>query len=130
MATTHGLDGKLYIGSNPVGEVTGFSIDESAATADDSAMNDTDATHLVGLKSWQGSRDFWFDPADTTGQGAMTIGASVVVHFYPEGNATGDQDWTGTATVTALNTTVSRDGTESGKVSLLGNGALTKGTVS
>lgn len=129
MATHIGNEGKVKIGSNVVAEVRSFQITESVAIADDSAIGDDWGTHLVGGKSWRGSLECRWDETDTTGQGALTIGASVTLNLYPEGDGSGDTYFSGTATVTQITRQSSRDNVITAAFEFQGNGALSSSTV-
>lgn len=129
MAVHHGKLGKVKIGTtNTVAEVTKFSISESVSTADATSMGDTAETHTVGIPSWSGKIEANYDPADTNGQVALTIGASLTLGLYTEGDGTGKKYLSGTATVTGL--TIDASFTDNVKFSadIKGNGALTRAT--
>ena len=70
-----------------------------------------------------------WDETDTTGQGALTIGAEVTLNLYPEGDASGDVYYTGSAIVTGRTINSSYDGLVEMSISVQGNGALTQTTV-
>lgn len=129
MATFTGSAGVILVGSNQVAEVRNYSIEESADTIEDSAMGDTSRTFKVGLKSFSGSADVFFDDTDSTGQGALTVGSSVTISFQMEGNTTGDHKLSGTALVTSRSISASFDGMVEASISFTGTGALTEGTV-
>ena len=128
MATFLGNDGVVKIGANTVAEVTAFDVSQSANTADDTVLGDTWQSHLVGTTSWSGSISCYWDDTDATGQGAMTVGASVSLELYPEGTTVGDYKLSGTATITEISTSNSLDSTVTASFSFTGNGALTIGT--
>lgn len=129
MATHLGIEGQVKIGANTVAEVVNFSVESTANTADDSAIGDAWATHLVGMKSWSGSITCHWDETDTNGQEAMTVGASVTLNLYPEGSTTGDKYMTGTATITSVGVNVSgNDAVIQRTFGFTGNGALTIST--
>lgn len=130
MATFTGSSGVILVGSDQVAEVRNYSIEESADTIEDSAMGDTSRTFKVGLKSFTGSADVFFDDTDTAGQGALTVGSSVTISFQMEGNTTGDHKLTGTALVTSRSISASFDGMVEASISFTGTGALTETTVS
>jgi len=122
--------GIVTIGGNTVAEVSGgYTIDESLATVDDSEMTDSAETHKPDITSWSASIECFWDEADTTGQGAMTIGASVSVVFLPEGNTTGDVSRSGTATIESKSMALSKGSMITQSFTLKGNGALTDSTV-
>ena len=130
MATHHGNDGRIKVGANTIAEITNWQVTQTIATADDSAAGDTWTTHNTGKRSWSGSCTAWFDDTDTNGQAALTIGASVTLNFYPEGDTTGDPEWSGTATVTSRGANAPHNGNVPININFLGDGALTEGTVS
>ena len=70
-----------------------------------------------------------WDETDTNGQEALSIGASVTLGLYPEGDASGAQYFSGTATVTEIGRPVTQDEITNVTFSFLGNGALAKDTV-
>jgi len=129
MATFIGNDGIVKVGANAVAEVTSFSVTQSSDTADDTVMGDSWRTHKQGLKSWSGSLECRWDDTDSTGQEALTVGASVSLTLLPEGDTTGDYELSGTATVTEVTQTQNfENNIVSRNFSFLGNGALVVGT--
>lgn len=129
MATHIGRDGKIKVGSNAVAEVRSFSIEETGDTVEDTVMTDTARTYLATLTSFTGSADVFWDETDTNGQGALTVGSSVTINFYPEGDDTGDTYYSGSAIVTGVSRSSSFDGMVEASISLQGSGALTASTV-
>ena len=129
MATHAGKEGTVKIGSNTVAEIRSWSIEEQAAVANDTALGDEWETHLATTKSWSGQLECWWDETDTTGQGALTAGASVVLNVYPEGAVTADTYYTGTATVTGISRQANNEGLVEAAFSFTGSGALTQSTV-
>ncbi len=123
-----GNNGEVKIGTNLVAEIVGFDLNESASTSDSSQLGDAADTHLVGSTSWSGTINCWYDDTDTNGQGALTIGASVEVHLLPRGVGSGLPDLSGTATITSIDSSNSRNSTITANFSFTGNGALTHGT--
>jgi len=129
MANHTSSSGIVTIGGNTVAEVSSYTIDESVATIDDTEMTDSAETHKPDITSWSGSIECFWDDADTTGQGAMTIGASVSVVFLPEGNASGNVSRSGTATIESKSMALSKGSMITQSFTLKGNGALTDSTV-
>jgi len=129
MATHKGSEGVVKVGANTVAEVRTWTIAESADTLEDTSMGDTARTYKSSLTTFTGSLDVFWDETDTTGQGALTIGAEVTFAVYPEGDASTDTYYTGTAIVTEVSRTASFDGLVEASVSLQGTGALTETTV-
>lgn len=129
MATHHGKDGVVKVGSNAVAEVKEFSVESGVEVADDTVMGDAWKTHLTGQKQWSGSLTCNWDETDTTGQEALTEGASVTLNLHPEGADTGDKYLTGTATITSITLSASLDGVVTRAFQFQGNGALAWATV-
>ncbi len=73
--------------------------------------------------------DVYWDETDTSGQGALSIGAEVTLNFYPEGDTSGDTYYTGTAIVTGITRSASFDGNIDASISVQGDGALSETTV-
>lgn len=129
MANHTGIDGTVKIGANAVAEVRNFSINTSAETIDDTTITDTAKTFVAGQTSWTADVSCFWDDTDTTGQGAMTAGASVTLNLYPEGAITGDTYWTGSAIITSMNVSTPTNGMIEASFNAQGSGALTKATV-
>lgn len=132
MATFSGNGGVVKIGSNTVAEVTDFTVEESVTPYEDTAMGDTWRSHIAasGFKEWTAKVTCWWDDTDTNGQEAMTLGASVSLKLYTEGDSASDDEITGTASVTKIGVSANKDGIVTREFELMGNGALTHGTVS
>lgn len=129
MATHTGSEGTVKVGSNAIAEIRSFSIEETADTLEDTTMGDTARTYKSSLTSFSGSIDVFWDETDTTGQGALTIGAEVTLNLYPEGDTSGDTYLTGTAIVTSRSVSSSFDGLVEMSISVQGTGALSTTTV-
>ena len=129
MATHTGSEGTVKVGSNAIAEIRSFSIEESADTLDDTTMGDTARTYKSSLTTFSGSVDVLWDETDSSGQGALTIGAEVTLNLYPEGDASGDTYLSGTAIVTGRSISSSHDGLVEMSISVQGSGALTTTTV-
>ncbi len=129
MATHKGSEGIIKVGSDSVLEIRSYSIEESADTLEDTSMGDAARTYKPSLTSFSGSLDVFWDETDTSGQGALSIGSEVTLVVYPEGDATGDTYYTGSAIVTGVSRTGAFDGLVEASISVQGNGALTETTV-
>jgi hypothetical protein len=129
MATHTGSEGTVKVGVNAIAEIRSFSIEESADTLEDTTMGDTARTYKPSLTTFTGTVDVLWDETDTTGQGALTIGAAVTLNLYPEGDASSDTYYTGAAIVTGRTINSSFDGLVEMSISVQGNGALTQTTV-
>ena len=129
MATHAGSEGTVKVGSNAIAEIRSFSLEETADTLEDTAMGDTARTYKSSLTTFTGSVDVFWDETDTSGQGALTIGASVTLNVYPEGDASGDTYYSGSAIVTGVTRSSSFDGLVEASITVQGSGALTATTV-
>ena len=129
MANHKGSEGTVKVGANAVAEIKSYSLTETADTIEDTVMGDSARTYQSSLTSFSGSLDVHWDESDTTGQGALTIGASVTLNVYPEGASSGDTYYSGTAIVTSVAVTGSFDGMVMASISVQGTGALTNTTV-
>jgi lipopolysaccharide biosynthesis protein len=132
MPTHWGYEGVVRVGSNTIAEVTEFEITQSVSPVDDTAMGDLWKTHIAGsgIKEWSGSLTCHWDETDTNGQEALTVGASVTLNLYPEGNQATDKFYTGLASITEVKITTKMDGdTIKRSFNFQGSGALTLSAV-
>ena len=129
MATHTGSEGTVKVGANAIAEIRSFSLEESADTLEDTTMGDTARTYKSSLTTFTGSVDVFWDETDTAGQGALTIGASVTLNVYPEGDTAGDTYYSGSAIVTGITRSSSFDGLVEASITVQGSGALTASTV-
>ena len=129
MATYKGSDGVIKVSANTVAEIRSYSLEETADTLEDTSMGDSARTYKSSLTSFSGSIDVFWDETDTSGQGALTIGSEVTLNVYPEGDASGDTYYAGSAIVTGVTRSGSFDGLVEASVSVQGTGALTQTTV-
>jgi hypothetical protein len=129
MATHTGSEGTVKVGANTIAEIRSFSIDETGDTLEDTTMGDTARTYKSSLTSFSGSVDVFYDETDTTGQGALTVGAEITINAYPEGDTAGDTYKSGSAIVTGVSLSSSFDGMVESSITFQGNGALTTTTV-
>lgn len=129
MAKVRGNDGTVEIGGNTVASVSRFTLDETMEPIEDTDLGETAKGYAAGDTTWTASIECKWDKADTTGQGAMTIGASVTVSLQPEGDTTGDETRSGTALVTGRSAVNEKGSMVMQNFTLLGDGALTVGSV-
>lgn len=128
MAIHKGSEGLIKVGANTVAEVKNYSVEETGDTVETTSLGDSARTFTSTLTSWTASVDAFWDETDSTGQGALTIGAEVTLNVYPEGADTGDTYYAGSAIVTGVSISGSFDGTVDASISLQGTGALTSST--
>lgn len=129
MATHTGSEGVIFNDTNQVAEVRSFSIDEVMDTIEDTSMGDSSRTFKAGLKQFTATVSAFWDETDTNGQGGFDVGSEVTLKLYPEGNASGDTYYSGTALVTGKTINSSFDGMVEAEYSFQGSGALTETTV-
>ena len=129
MAVHKGSEGTVKVGVNAIAEIRSYSIEETSDTLETSSMGDTARTYTPNLTSWSGSVDVYWDETDSTGQGALTVGAEVTLNVYPEGDTSGDTYYAGSAIVTSVTKNASFDGLVEASISVQGTGALTSATV-
>ncbi len=128
MATFAGKDGIVKIGSNTIGEIRSYSIEQTMDTIEDSSMGDTDRTYVASLKSFSGSMDVYFDEADA-GQLDVQVGDTGTISVLMEGDTSGDHSLSGAILVTGRTITAAFDGMVEASLTFQGTGALTEGTV-
>jgi hypothetical protein len=128
MATHAGSEGVVFSGSNQVNQIRSYTISETGETLEDTSMGDAARTYIASLKTFTGSLDVFWDETDT-GQGDLDIGSTITLNLYPEGNASGDTYYTGSAIVTEKSITASFDGLVEMSVSVQGTGVLSETTV-
>ena len=125
MANHTGSEGVVKVGANTVAEVRDWSLSETADTIEDTSMGDSARTRKPGLTSASGSISAFWDEADTTGQGAMTVGAEVTLNLYPEGVTSGDTYASLSAIITEAGVSATFDGMVEATFSFEANGAVT-----
>ena len=129
MATHVGTSGVVKVGSNAVAEVTGFTIDETNDTVEDTSLTDTAKSYKALRKDATGTVECHWDETDTNGQTALAVGSSVTLNLYPEGDSSGDTYYTGTALVTGVSQNVSLDGVISRTINVQFSGGVSTTTV-
>ena len=128
MATHTGLNGVVKLGSNTVGEVTGFTLNQTHDTVEDTALGDS----MKSYKSLRGDAtatvECHFDETDTA-QEAANSGTEATLELYPEGDTSGDKYFVGTAIVTGADVGVTMDGIISRTLTFQFTGGITEATV-
>ncbi len=130
MATHAGSEGKVFVGSSQVAEVKSWSMEITSDTVDASIIGTQWRKNQATIKSWSGSFDAFWDETDTTGQGALSVGGTVTLNLYPEGDDTGATYWSGDAIITSISYSAAFDGIVEATFSFTGTGALSELTVS
>lgn len=129
MATHTGSAGTVKVGSNAVAEVKNWTLDQSQDTVETTKLGDTVKTFSATQSSSSGTMDCFWDETDTSGQGAMTIGTTVVLNLYPEGADSGDTYYSGSAIINSIGVSQSHDGIVERAFGFQITGAVTIGTV-
>ena len=129
MATHTGSAGTVKVGSNAIAELRSWSLDQSQDTVETTKLGDTVKTYSVTQSSSSGTMDCFWDETDTTGQVALTIGATATLNLYPEGATSGDTYYSLSAIVTSVGVSQTHDGIVERSIGFQGTGAVTIGTV-
>jgi predicted secreted protein len=123
MANHLGREGLVKVSLTTIGELRNYALSHSSDTVEDSVIGDTYRTRLATMKTFSVSGDLYWDETDA-GQLLITIGSSVTLNLYPEGNTAGDIYYSGAAIVTKFDISASFDGIVEGSIAFEGNGAL------
>lgn len=129
-ANHKGSEGVVHVGTTAIAELRGWELTHTMEPIDDTVLADTARTFQSGVTSWTGSATAFWDESDTTGQEALTIGASVTLKFYPEGATAGDQYYTGTGLVTGITRRATIQGMVEVDFQFQGTGTLSEATAS
>ena len=128
MATHFGKEGVVTAGGTGIGELTGYTLETTADVVEDTQLSDASKSFVAGRTSFSGSLDMSYDETDSPQQ-TLTAGTTIAFILAPEGNASGDETFTGSGIVTGMSVNVSLDGISTRAVTFQGSGALTRGTV-
>ena len=123
MATHHGKEGVVTAGGTGVGELTGFTLETTADVVEDTALTDATKSFVAGRTSFSGTLEMSYDETDSPQQ-TLTAGSSISFVLLPEGNASGDESFTGTGIVTGMSVSIPLDGITTRSVTFQGTGAL------
>ncbi len=125
MAVIKGSQGKVKVGgTTTVAEVKSYSLEETSDTVEKTAMGDSSRSFVPTLTSVSATLDVNFDDTDS-GQSALSVGATVTVEVFPEGDATGDTYYQFQGIVTSFSRTGAFDGLVEASISVQGTGGLT-----
>ena len=128
MATHHGKEGVVTAGGTGVGELTGFTLETTADVVEDTQLSDSTKSFIAGRTSFSGTLEMSYDETDSPQQ-TLTAGSSISFVLLPEGNTSGDEDFTGTGIVTGMSINDSLDAIVTRSITFQGTGALTRSTV-
>lgn len=130
MATTgpfHGKSGVVYLTAVQVKYAIDWTYGESGNEAEKTAGGDSAKSWLVGLPDGGGSVGCRWDPSDSTGQESLSVGDSVTLILYPDGNTTGDSKLEGSVVIQSIDRDWSYEGVPGFKFNY--RGFLTLGEV-
>ena len=130
MATHVGTSGVVKVGANTVAEVTGFTLNETNDTVEDTSLTDSKKSYIALRGDATATIECHWDETDTSGQEALDVGTSATIELYPEGTDAGDAYYTGTGIVTGADVAVSMDGIISRTLNIQFSGGVTHTTVS
>ena len=127
MATHFGKEGVVTAGGTGIGELTGYTLETTADVVEDTQLSDATKSFVSGRTSFSGTLEMSYDETDTPQQ-TLTAGTTIAFILAPEGNASGDETFTGTGIVTGMSVNVTLDGITTRTVTFQGTGALSRGT--
>jgi len=128
MATHHGKEGVVTAGGTGVGELTGFTLETTADVVEDTQLSDSTKSFVAGRTSFSGTLEMSYDETDSPQQ-TLTAGSSISFVLLPEGNTSGDEDFTGTGIITGMSVNNSMDAIVTRSITFQGTGTLTRSTV-
>lgn len=128
MAISTAANGVIKSGSTAVAEITGYSVEHTVDTVENTVIGDAARTYSATLKQFTMSIDAFWDPADS-GQDTLTVGSEISFSIYPEGETSGDTYYSGTGIITGRTVSTSTGEMISASISVQGTGDLTEGTV-
>ena len=129
MAAHKGSEGLVTAGGSTIGQLTGYTLDESAEVIDQTILSSTSKVNVAGTLGFSGSVDLLYDETDAP-QMTLVAGSSIAFVFLPEGSTSGDVNFSGTGIVDSVSYSAAVDGNVTSTASFQGTGALTRGTVS
>lgn len=128
MAKKHGQGGAMTFAGDLVGHLQGWNLDIQAAVLEGYSMGDGWADNETGVKRWTGSCEVYFDPADA-GQISAAVGEVVAIQLYPGGDSAGEEYYSGSAIITGVPLSGTKDGWVSKTINFAGKGPLATATV-
>ena len=128
MATHFGKEGVVTAGGTGIGELTGYTLETTADVVEDTQLSDATKSFVAGRTSFSGTLEMSYDETDSPQQ-TLTAGSSISFVLLPEGNTSGDEDFTGTGIVTGMSINDSLDAIVTRSITFQGTGSLTRSTV-
>ena len=127
MATHFGKEGVVTAGGTGIGELTGYTLETTADVVEDTQLSDATKSFVAGRTSFSGTLEMSYDETDSPQQ-TLTAGTTIAFILAPEGNASGDETFTGSGIVTGMSVNVTLDGITTRSVTFQGTGTLSRGT--
>ena len=128
MATHFGKEGVVTAGGTGIGELTGYTLETTSDVVEDTQLSDATKSFVAGRTSFSGTLEMSYDETDSPQQ-TLTAGSEISFVVLPEGNASGDEKFSGTGIITGMSVTNGMDAVVTRSVTFQGTGALTRGTV-
>jgi hypothetical protein len=113
-----------------IGEVTGFSINQTADTIETSTMGSADRSYVTSLKSFSGSVDVLHSVTAGDNQSEFAVGSSLQLELYPNGTTSGEKYFEGTVLCTGKDVTSTFNDMVTATFSFQGTGQLEEKTAS
>lgn len=125
-----GKDGVVKFGGTqiPDGLVQSWNLDPQAETVSGWGMGSDWKTTNATVKSFSGSVEFYWDPADAVGA-SVNAGDTITLDLYPGGEGSGKTYFSGSGVVTGVPKQSSKGDYVSVTVNFEGSGALSEATV-
>jgi len=134
MAVVKGYNGSVTAGGGDIGEITSYSLSQSADVVETSTLGSQYAANVSTLLRWSGSFEAHFDIGDAGQDSVRTglaAGDSVALVFYVGGTTgTGNTSYTGSGVVESADITNDVAGIVTYSISFTGTGALTEAALS
>ena len=128
MARYKGHEGAAKVDTDAIGEVESFDIDLSTNELDVNVMGSDWTDVEGGQKSASGTVSVLSDPADA-GQAALTVGSTVSLSLYPQGETSALEEITGDFLVTNVSRSSSVGDLVKTTYSVRNKGTVTVGAV-
>ena len=109
MATHVGTSGLVKVGGTTVGEVIGFSIDETQDTVEDTTLTESTKSDKVLRGDATATVEFQVDKKEMC-QEELNVGTQATLELDPEGADSGDKYYSGSGIVTGASIAVTLDG--------------------
>ena len=127
MATHFGKEGVVTAGGTGIGELTSYTLETTSDVVEDTQLSDATKSFVAGRTSFSGTLEMSYDETDSPQQ-TLTAGTTIAFILAPEGNASGDETFTGSGIVTGMSVNVTLDGITTRSVTFQGTGTLSRGT--